>query len=384
MIFVEMNEKEFISIQDSFSNSNYYQTVKWGKVKGFTGWKCHYIGIKKDEVYLCASLILSKKIIGSYKIFYAPRGVLIDYNNYQLLEFFTKKTLDYLKRNNGIFLKIDPCIPYTIRDKNGNKISVENKTVVHNLLNLGYLHNGFTTDYSKDVQYRWTYSLDILPSLKEMEKNMDKRCRRCLRKEERYPLIMKNVDDYNIYDFKMIMEHTSKRQNHFDRSLEYYLKLKKELKNDIYMKIIYLDREKYLLNFSNDKLYEIIKKEKRDLIPLSAGVFIKDKNSMHYVYGGTYQYYMSFMAQYKMQIDMIMIAKMLGIKIYDFGGISGNFNSNSPYYGIYEFKRGFGGFITEYIGEFDLVANKELYHLYNLMYKLYKDGKRVVGCIKRS
>lgn len=384
MIFREIDEKEFESVCDDFANSSYYQTVKWGKVKEFTGWTSHYVGIKSDDKYLGVSLLLSKNIIGNYKIFYAPRGFLTNYDDYFLLRFFTDNLMDYLKKNKGIFLKIDPFISYSIRDKNGNKIGFDNGKAFSNLLNLGYIHKGFTEDYTKEIQYRWTYVLDVKDSMDVISSNMDKRCRRCLRKGEGYPLVVKDVDDNNIYDFKMIMEHTSKRHKNFDRSLNYYLKLKQEFKENIYMKIIYLDRKKYLLNFPLDKLYERVKMDKRDFIPLSSGVFIRDKFCMHYVYGGTYSYYMPFMAQYKMQMDMIMLSKKLGIEVYDFGGISGNFNSNSLNYGIYEFKRGFGGFIIEYIGEFDLVVNKKFYYLYNLMYKIYKEVKKLFGYIKYS
>lgn len=384
MEFVVMKEEEFANVCDSFLGSNYCQTVKWGKVKEFTGWQRHYLGIWKNNGYLGIALLLSKKVIGGYQMFYAPRGALMDYENRELLKFFTDNVKKYLRENKGIFLKMDPEVTYTVRDKWGKKISEEKLVVVNNLRKSGYRHKGFTTSYTKDMQYRWTYLLDVNASWAEIEKEMDKRCRRCLRKEKKYPLIMEDVDENNIYDFKGVMEHTAKRQKHFDRSIEYYLKLKKEFQDDIYMKIIYLDREKYLLNFQDDKLYDLIKKEKRKMVPLSAGVFIRDKRALHYVYGGTYDYYMGFMAQYKMQIDMIMTAKILRTHIYDFGGISGNFEAGSLGYGTYEFKRGFGGYIVEYIGEFDLVIRGGLYFLFNFMYGMYKWVKKMAVYISHS
>lgn len=79
---------------------------------------------------------------------------------------------------------------------------------------------------------------------------------------------------------------------------------------------------------------------------------------MNYVYGGTYKEYMSLMAQYKVQMEMIKYTKeKLKLPIYDFGGISGDFNPKSKNYGVYEFKKGFGGRVVEYIGEFDLIIS---------------------------
>ena len=378
MIFVTLTNDEFKAICDTFENSNYYQTDKWGELKKFTGWDAHFVAVKENNNYVAIGLLLSKNIFNKKKIFYSPRGPLLDYNNFKLLEFFTSSIKNYIIKNNGFMFKIDPCICYKYRDKNGRQIgSNYAENIISSLLKLGYVHHGFTSGYNKDVQYRWTYQLNLNVPFEEIIKAMDKRCRRCIRKSDNYPLIAKEIDQNNIYDFKKIMEHTSQRQKHFDRSLEYYLKLKDIFKDRIFIKVIYLDREEYLKKFTTDKLYNKIKEEKRDLIPLSAAIFIEDNNEIRYVYGGTYSYYMSFMAQYKMQINMIKYAKAQGKKIYDFGGISGNFNPKSLYYGTYEFKRGFGGNIIEYIGEFDLPINKQWYFLYKVAYKLYKSFKKI-------
>ena len=80
---------------------------------------------------------------------------------------------------------------------------------------------------------------------------------------------------------------------------------------------------------------------------------------------------------------MINYAKEKNIKTYDFGGISGSFNKSSPYYGIFDFKRGFGGYIVEYIGEFDLLINKPLYYTYNIMLKTYQVLRKIKSKIKR-
>ena len=44
-------------------------------------------------------------------------------------------------------------------------------------------------------------------------------------------------------------------------------------------------------------------------------------------------------------------------------------------YGIYEFKKGFGGRVVELIGEFDLIISKPKYNLYNFMLKIYNKLK---------
>ena len=61
-----------------------------------------------------------------------------------------------------------------------------------------------------------------------------------------------------------------------------------------------------------------------------------------------------------------------GVAFGVFGGISGDFNEHNPMYGVFGFKRGFGGYVVEYIGEFTYVFNKLSYSMYNIAYKLYR------------
>ncbi len=39
-------------------------------------------------------------------------------------------------------------------------------------------------------------------------------------------------------------------------------------------------------------------------------------------------------------------------------------------------KRGFGGNVLEYIGEFDLILDRFGYYIYDIGYKLYRNTKR--------
>lgn len=378
MKFKILDENSFSLIANNFANSTYYQTTAWANLKKTTNWNAHYVGVEKNNKYIAAALLLSKNLFNNYKLFYSPRGLMLDYDNKNLLEFFVKHLKKYIKSQKGFVLKIDPCLEYSRKDNNLNIIcEKQNNKVINNLISLGFKHYGFTKDYTKEVQYRWTYYLDITKSWEELKNNMNKRCKRCLNKQTKYPLKLVNITNKNIIDFKKIMEHTSTRQKHFDRSLEYYQKLQETLKERAILNIIYLDKKEFLKKFTEDKLYNIVKEEKRDLIPISAGVFILDKDYLHYVYGGTYSYYMPLMAQYKIHEEMINYAKKKNIKIYDFGGISGSFDKKSPYYGIFDFKRGFGGYIVEYIGEFDLITNKTIYYLYKLIENIYKKIKKI-------
>lgn len=386
MEFVELSESEFKNIQDNMPTSSFYQTIEWAKIKKITGWEVCYVAVKENNTVLGATMMLSKKFIFNNKMFYAPRGFLIDYTNYKLLQFFTTELKKYIKSKKGILVKIDPLLEYQHHNSLGEIVNdnFSNKEVFDNMIKLGYRHNGFTVGYSKEAQFRWSYTLDINKSKEKLLSDMDQRCRRSIKKYEKYPLITVDVDKENIDDFKGIMESTARRHNHHDRSKEYYLCLKDNLKDRIKIIMIYLNKKEYLENCKEDKLYDKIKKDTRELIPISAGIFIFDKVRTNYVYGGTYSEYMPLMAQYKLQIDMIYLSMDKKIKLYDFCGISGDFKEGTPNYGVYEFKRGFGGQAVEYIGEFNLITNYPLSILYDFTYSLYRKMKVINIYIKKK
>lgn len=65
---------------------------------------------------------------------------------------------------------------------------------------------------------------------------------------------------------------------------------------------------------------------------------------------------------------MIKYAAEHNFKRYNFYGINGLPDPASPDYGIYSFKKGFGGQVIELIGTFDL-ALSPLYYLHDLLQK---------------
>ncbi len=374
MQFLELTENEFDNACNKIPVSSFCQSSSWAKIKKKTGWISYFVGVKENDKVIACALILGKKIYLNKYIFYSPRGLLLDYKNKKLLKFFTDHIKTFLKNKGGIILKIDPLIMYKHHDNSGNYVSdgFSNQSIIDSLVKLGFEHNGFTKDILEDTQFRWSYCLDVDKPMEEILKGMNQRARRCIRKCEKYPLEVVDVNKDNIKDFKDIMQHTAERQNRFDRSLEYYQRMKDEFGDRVKMIIIYLDRDKFLSDFTNDKLFNTVKNEKRNKIPISAGLFVFDPDRLNYLYGGTYSHYMHLMAQYKLQMSMINACREKNLPIYDFGGISGDFNEHNPMYGVFGFKRGFGGYVVEYIGEFTYIFDKLSYKLYNLAYKLYR------------
>ena len=71
-----------------------------------------------------------------------------------------------------------------------------------------------------------------------------------------------------------------------------------------------------------------------------------------------------------------------GYERYNFYGITGIFDEKNPLYGLYSFKRDFGGQVVELIGEFDLIVDKPGYLLYKMAYKGSHKVKNIKNHIK--
>ena len=95
-----------------------------------------------------------------------------------------------------------------------------------------------------------------------------------------------------------------------------------------------------------------IQKEKGDILPLSCAMFILYGDEIVYLFSGSYDEYMSFNGQYRLQWEIISYAADNHYKRYNFYGIKDLFNKDGKDYGVYEFKKGFSGYVEELLGTF--------------------------------
>lgn len=433
MELIELTEEEFKSFADKHPQISFHQTNEWGHLKENNGWKMHLVGLKdENNNVLAGALLLSKNTPIKRKMFYSPRGFLIDYSNYELLKEFTDKIKKYVKKEKGFFIKIDPYIDYKERDINGNIVEngIDNTELFNNLTKLGYKHFGFNL-MQDTLQPRWIFITKTKDTtVEEIMKNMDSKTRQILRKNERDLIKCREISYDELPKFKDIMQHTGDRRDFIDRSLKYYqdmynslapsgilkiliaelntTELINELNNEInnYKKEIddrqklhdkdpskmnenkFISKQKETENNIeriNKRLEKIIKlkEENGEIITLGGILFLIYGKEVLSLVGGSYSKFMEFQSAYTVHFAGMKYAIENNFDRYNFYGITGNFNENNPLYGLYSFKRDFGGQVVELIGEFDLVINKPLYYLYKITYKVYRTFKNIKNHIKK-
>lgn len=418
MKFVELEKQEFIEYSQSHPQGLFFQSPYWIEIKEQNGWQGKIVGIKKDGKIIAATILLIKKVIGNIRFAYAPRGFLLDYSDFSLLEVFTNEIKSYLKNLGVAFLKINPYVDYQLRDVNGEPIeNTKNDALMEKLKSLGYIHYGFYVDMDekKDLEPRWISVLDIKgKTIDELFKNFRSGTKWGINNSKKNFITMVEANEDNLFEFKNLMEHTSERRGFVDRPLSYYTEMFKILKRENAVKVLFAEINfKELLEFTkaryekNAKRLEVIKdnpkkqkefneisSEQKSLEPrletlhknveefgekkiIAGGWYMLYGKEIVYLFGASYKPFMRYNSQYLLQYEMLKYAIVEGYDKFNFYGIDGNFDENSVNYGLFDFKRGFNADVHELIGEFDLIVNKSLYKQYNLLFKGYKVMKAI-------
>ena len=421
MEFVELKEKEFDEYSEKHEYGSFYQSSNWGKLKEANGWKYYLVGIKESKKILGATLLLEKSLPLGLKIFYSPRGFLIDYKNKKVLTEFVNNVKAFIKKRHGIFLKIDPYVNLYERDINGDIVNEENNNLdaVDNLKALGFKHYGFSLDM-ETLQPRFAFSLNLEgETIESLHKNFKPNVRNYLNKADRIGVKVRFIDVDEMDKFKKVMQHTANRRGFIDRPLEYYKNMMHYLKDKIKVVVTEINLKDYSNKINDEiiKLEDVIKTKEEDLkdetkrvnekklkqereelsrlekkkkeidklysengevLLLGGMMFMIHGGEILSLFGGSFEEFNEFLSPYPTYYSMIEYGVKNGFKKYNFYGISGDFkNKDNPLYGLYDFKRSFGGYVEEYIGEFDLILSKPKYHLYNFALKVYKKLKKL-------
>ena len=408
MKFQEITEKEYQNFWENHPLKTFLSAPEISKLREKSGWITYFVGVKENKKIVAASMLLAhKRHFGKYE-FYSPRGYLMDFKNKELLTFFTSELKQYIKDNKGYVLRIDPYVIYKQRDIDGNIVEggEDNSDVVENLLKLGYRKIA----EENMEQVGWMFSLDLEgKTIDQIYKEMKPNTRNTIRKAEKFGITVNEIAYDELDKFQSIMEETGARKGFHVRKLLYFQEMYKLFhdKNEIKYFITELDLKAYIerltkekkekeekLSSLSDAKYnegqkknlnnEITSIEKRitesnkirkdtgkDVITLSGSMFMLIQPEVIYLSSGNYEEYMNFNSQYLIQWELIKYGIENGFKKHNFYGIPAHINEHPKDYGIYEFKRGFNGYVEELIGEFALPITWH-YKLFDIIHKIKK------------
>ena len=132
---------------------NLLQSSAWEKVK--SDWNHERLGVYEGEKLLAVASILIKSLPFGYKMFYIPRGPILDYRDTEVLKFVLQSIKSYARSKKAIFVTFDPSICQSQHLVNQDKTEYpENLVLVETLGQLGVKWSGQTAEMDDTIQPR--------------------------------------------------------------------------------------------------------------------------------------------------------------------------------------------------------------------------------------
>lgn len=411
MKIVKLNATQFDKFAANHKYRNYFQSSMYANLMVKFGYRSQFLGIVNNSNKLIgATLLVYKNVWKKNKIAYAPRGMLCDYDDPEMLEELVYELKQTLGKQGFMLMRIDPCIPLSIRDIEGNILNFNSKgnDIIRNLEDTGFTYFGKNL-YLETEKPRWETIVTLNQSTQDIYARCNKRTKSFIKKADDNGIDVTRDDTKNITKLFQFISKSDNRPlpffkemiNNFGDSIEiYYARIKSEYYvinsrrtyekeqeyNDLLteqIQDVYTDPEekqecinkkmesdKLLLTYKNNllKATELLK-QKPEGILIAGAMVIKYDNAAYIFAEGVDEQYKSTGANYYLTWKIIEEFASRKYKYVNLNAIVGDFENevkqNPKYQELNDTKLGFNSIVTEYIGEFDLVLNSALYNKYN-------------------
>ena len=123
------------------------------------------------------------------------------------------------------------------------------------------------------------------------------------------------------------------------------------------------------VNHKNETHSKELKETYGSILNLSTAFFLEYEDEYIYLYSASDETFKEYFGPYAIQWYMLRKALKNHIPLYNFYGISGNFKKEAEDYGVYLFKKGFGGKVILLLGDF-ILPTHPMYTIYSLLKKI--------------
>ena len=314
------------------------QSWDWGAFKEGWGWRAERLVWSDAAGQPCAAAqVLQRRVTGvPFTIAYVPRGPLLDFADGDLLRTVLAHLESEARRRLWLFIKIDP----DVRLGSGPEPAPPEPPADRVVALLEQRGWRFSSD---QIQFRNTVRLDLTADDATLLARMKPKTRYNIRLAERRGVTIRSGSLADLATFYALYEVTSRRDGFLIRPFAYYC--------DVWTRFLAAGRGQLLLA---DLAGETI-----------AGLFLFVFGpTAWYMYGASGNAHREAMPGHLLQWHAIRHARALGCTDYDMWGAPDHFSPEDRLWGVYRFKRGFGGQYVQNLGAYDYVYNPLLYQLY--------------------
>lgn len=314
------------------------QTTNWARLKNRFGWKSHRVWMRKEGQLIAGAQVLYRSAAaGMVKMAYIPHGPLVNWHDEEQVTILFNQIDQSVYERGASILKMEPLLWQT-EETTANWQAICQQ---HNLL-----------PNSDTIQPPNTVLIDLRPSPDEILANMKQKTRYNIRLAAKKGVTVRQGSLKDIPAFNKLMRLTGERDQ-FGVHTPMYYHAAFEIFEPLGQVALFLAEY-----------------EERPLAGVM--VFALGKTAA-YLYGASSNEERQRMPTYAVQWAAMEWAKAQGCHYYDLWGVpdapeaelEGNFSDRSDgLWGVYRFKRGFGGDIQRTIGATDRIYNKLVYKLY--------------------
>ncbi len=332
-------------LQDLDPHPSFLQTAAWARVKAPWGWQARYLCWHSRGGPQAAALVLVRTLGPGVGMAYLPHGPVVRAG----AEALWPQVLDDLRalarREAWLYLKADLNLPLAFGEPGPEERRHPLGERVQAMLRAGGWRP--STEW---VQFPNTLWLDLTPDETTLLARMKQKTRYNIRLAARKGVQVHTVEPEGFPRLYEMYAVTARRDGFPIRSRAYYLHLWRTLS------------EAGMLTAFEARV---------EGEPVAGLVLVHFAKTAWYVHGMSLRKHREKMPNYALQWAAIRRAKALGCTRYDFWGAPFSFSPNDPMWGVYRFKKGFGGQVVRTLGPWDWPPKPWRYRVYMGLRRLW-------------
>ncbi len=310
----------------NYPDAHILQTPEWGDIKSKFNWK-----VARFRRNFCGAQVLLRHLPLGFKVAYIPMGPIGNMDHWDDL---LAEIDEFCRRQRVVFLKIEPD-------------SWESPTTADLLVQTGFISSPHT------IQPAATLMINLHGTEDSILAKMKQKTRYNIRLAARKGVTVSESTDIN--RFYKLMQVTGNRDGFGIHTKEYYQYTYDGFSPSGRCQL-------FLAEFSGDILAGLM-------------VFLQGRRGW-YFYGASGSEQRELMPNYLLQWEAIKWARLHGCQEYDLWGVPDedlemletNFMQRSDgLWGVYRFKRGWGGQLVRSAGAWDRIYSPKIYRLYDIL-----------------
>ena len=346
-LITQQSLQEYEQFVQSHPKGNFAQSYLWGKQKPAWIWKAIAVRGEDGKIKGTMAVMIRRMPIVKKTMMYACRGPVCDLDDKETFAQLLEGAKELAKEHGSYVIKIDPDVPSS------------NEDFAEMLRSFGFQSKDGGKNFEA-IQPKYVFRLNVDGKTEEeVQALFHQKWRYNIRVALKKGVEVKICGKEQVPAFADLMLTTGVRDGFVTRQPEYF--------------------EAMLDNLGEHcRLYMAFHEGRA----IAGTLAIHYGDKVWYLYGASSNEDRNLMPNYLLQWEMIRWALETGCRVYDFRGVSGDVSEDNPLYGLYRFKKGFGGDFTEFVGEMDLVLNKAVYNFVEKSTSIFKELRKTAYLIK--